>query len=176
MNLKVDLDFKCVLLSLQGYAVCLPNLLPYSSMSLWLVQKQIRAPGASGQQAKVKIQCECKHIWMTVFLTWIQIIFDCSVQFSKFCHNSAIRCTELFEYCQRLGNAEFIIPAFQVQFTHYPFYIFDILDDSLLHSTGWLKVQRSNTALVNVKIIVMANQIKERGAYSSQKAQNIHWP
>lgn len=103
-------------------------------------------------------------------------IFDCSVQFSKFCHNSAIRCTELFEYCQRLGNAEFIIPAFQVQFTHYPFYIFDILDDSLLHSTGWLKVQRSNTALVNVKIIVMANQIKERGAYSSQKAQNIHWP
>ncbi|XP_016329079.1 protein transport protein Sec16B isoform X3 [Sinocyclocheilus anshuiensis] len=37
-----------------------------------------------------------------------------SVLFSKFCHNSAIRCTELFEYCQRLGNAEFIIPAFQV--------------------------------------------------------------
>ncbi|XP_077055066.1 protein transport protein Sec16B isoform X3 [Siphateles boraxobius] len=37
-----------------------------------------------------------------------------SAQFSKFCHNSAIRCTELFEYCQRLGNAEFIIPAFQV--------------------------------------------------------------
>ncbi|XP_056315797.1 protein transport protein Sec16B isoform X3 [Danio aesculapii] len=37
-----------------------------------------------------------------------------SVMFSKFCHNSAIRCTELFEYCQRLGNAEFIIPAFQV--------------------------------------------------------------
>ncbi|XP_051567409.1 protein transport protein Sec16B isoform X2 [Myxocyprinus asiaticus] len=34
--------------------------------------------------------------------------------FSKFCQNSAIRCTELFEYCQRLGNAEFIIPAFQV--------------------------------------------------------------
>ncbi|CAM4624033.1 unnamed protein product [Leuciscus chuanchicus] len=37
-----------------------------------------------------------------------------SAQFSKFCHNSAIRCTELFEYCQRLGNPEFIIPAFQV--------------------------------------------------------------
>ncbi|XP_016093636.1 protein transport protein Sec16B [Sinocyclocheilus grahami] len=37
-----------------------------------------------------------------------------SVLFSKFCHNSAIRCTELFEYCQRLGNAEFIVPAFQV--------------------------------------------------------------
>ncbi|XP_067315638.1 protein transport protein Sec16B isoform X2 [Pseudorasbora parva] len=37
-----------------------------------------------------------------------------SIQFSKFYHNSAIRCTELFEYCQRLGNAQFVIPAFQV--------------------------------------------------------------
>ncbi|XP_017335824.1 protein transport protein Sec16B isoform X1 [Ictalurus punctatus] len=37
-----------------------------------------------------------------------------SASFADFCHNSAIRCTEVFEYCQRLGNPSFIIPSFLV--------------------------------------------------------------
>ncbi|XP_053355614.1 protein transport protein Sec16B [Clarias gariepinus] len=37
-----------------------------------------------------------------------------SASFPDFCHNSAIRCTEVFEYSQRLGNPAFIIPSFLV--------------------------------------------------------------
>ncbi|XP_062853378.1 protein transport protein Sec16B [Trichomycterus rosablanca] len=37
-----------------------------------------------------------------------------SASFAKFCLNSSIRCTEVFEYCQRLADPSFIIPSFQV--------------------------------------------------------------
>ncbi|KAL1022654.1 hypothetical protein UPYG_G00030560 [Umbra pygmaea] len=37
-----------------------------------------------------------------------------SVPFKEFADNSAIRCTELFEYSQRLGDKFFSIPSFQV--------------------------------------------------------------
>ncbi|KAJ7986402.1 hypothetical protein DPEC_G00339530 [Dallia pectoralis] len=37
-----------------------------------------------------------------------------SLPFKEFTQNSAIRCTELFEYCQRLGDKFFSIPSFQV--------------------------------------------------------------
>ncbi|XP_041696187.1 protein transport protein Sec16B [Coregonus clupeaformis] len=37
-----------------------------------------------------------------------------SLPFKEFAQNSAIRCTELFEYCQRLGDKFFCIPPFQV--------------------------------------------------------------
>eukprot|EP00063_Salmo_salar_P049762 XP_014024597.1 PREDICTED: protein transport protein Sec16B-like [Salmo salar] len=37
-----------------------------------------------------------------------------SLSFKEFAQNSAIRCTELFEYCQRLGDKFFTIPSFQV--------------------------------------------------------------
>ncbi|TVK90582.1 Protein transport protein Sec16B [Bagarius yarrelli] len=49
--------------------------------------------------------------------------------FADFCQNSAIRCTEVFEYCQRLGNPSFIIPSFLV----YKFvYACRLLDCGLL--------------------------------------------
>ncbi|XP_012990575.2 protein transport protein Sec16B isoform X1 [Esox lucius] len=37
-----------------------------------------------------------------------------SLPFKEFAQNSGIRCTELFEYCQRLGDKSFSIPSFQV--------------------------------------------------------------
>ncbi|XP_061093275.1 protein transport protein Sec16B isoform X2 [Conger conger] len=37
-----------------------------------------------------------------------------SLPFRKFARNAAVQCTEVFEYSQRLGNATFFIPSFQV--------------------------------------------------------------
>ncbi|KAI1889347.1 hypothetical protein AGOR_G00178310 [Albula goreensis] len=37
-----------------------------------------------------------------------------SLPFLKFARNTAIQCTEVFEYSQRLGNPAFFIPSFQV--------------------------------------------------------------
>ncbi|XP_076846625.1 protein transport protein Sec16B isoform X2 [Brachyhypopomus gauderio] len=37
-----------------------------------------------------------------------------TASFNKFCQNSAIRCTEVLEYCRRLEDTSYIIPSFQV--------------------------------------------------------------
>ncbi|XP_030647415.1 protein transport protein Sec16B [Chanos chanos] len=37
-----------------------------------------------------------------------------SLPFGRFCQSSIIRCTEVFEFSQRLGDPSFIIPSFQV--------------------------------------------------------------
>ncbi|XP_035380708.1 protein transport protein Sec16B isoform X2 [Electrophorus electricus] len=37
-----------------------------------------------------------------------------TASFTEFCHNSAIRCTEVLEYCRRLEDASYSIPSFQV--------------------------------------------------------------
>lgn len=178
MNLKVDLDFKYVFFSasrdmLYASQICyLTAQCPFG----WYKNRSERLVLLSSKQRwRFNVNSNISE-WLCSWyeFKWLFILnfFDCSVQFSKFCHNSAIRCTELYEYCQRLGNAEFIIPAFQVQFTHYIYFLYSWWFSVAL----WLKVQQSNTALVKVKNFLMANQIKERGAYSSLEAQNIHWP
>ncbi|XP_050968691.1 protein transport protein Sec16B isoform X1 [Labeo rohita] len=99
-----------------------------------------------------------------------------SVLFSKFCHNSAIRCTELFEYCQRLGNAEFFIPAFQV----YKFlYACRLLDCGLvsqafhyceLVAKALLKIEEPHVVLLGV-LIKLVDRLKFSEAQLSDTGQ-----
>ncbi|XP_043096987.1 protein transport protein Sec16B isoform X2 [Puntigrus tetrazona] len=99
-----------------------------------------------------------------------------SVLFSKFCHNSAVRCTELFEYCQRLGNSEFFIPAFQV----YKFlYACRLLDCGLVSQAfhycevvakALLKIEEAHVVLQG-ELIKLVDRLKFSEAQLSDTGQ-----
>ncbi|KAK2889126.1 hypothetical protein Q8A67_014501 [Cirrhinus molitorella] len=99
-----------------------------------------------------------------------------SVLFYKFCHNSAIRCTELFEYCQRLGNAAFFIPAFQV----YKFlYACRLLDCGLISQAfhycevvakALLKIEEPHVVLLG-ELIKLVDRLKFSEAQLSDTGQ-----
>ncbi|XP_060775695.1 protein transport protein Sec16B isoform X2 [Neoarius graeffei] len=103
-----------------------------------------------------------------------------SASFADFCHNSAIRCTEVFEYCQRLGNPSFIIPSFLV----YKFlYACRLLDCGLfsqafhyceLVAKALLTIQEPHIILLQ-EVIKMVDRLKHSEAQISETGADPDW-
>ncbi|KAI5109280.1 protein transport protein Sec16B isoform X2 [Silurus meridionalis] len=103
-----------------------------------------------------------------------------SASFAEFCHDSAIRCTEVFEYCQRLGNPSFIIPSFLV----YKFlYACRLLDCGLfsqafhyceLVAKALLTIQEPHIILLQ-EVIKMVDRLKHSEAQVSETGADPDW-
>ncbi|XP_053086096.1 protein transport protein Sec16B isoform X3 [Pangasianodon hypophthalmus] len=103
-----------------------------------------------------------------------------SASFADFCHNSAIRCTEVFEYCQRLGNPSFIIPSFLV----YKFlYACRLLDCGLfsqafhyceLVAKALLTIQEPHIILLQ-EVIKMVDRLKHSETQISETGADPDW-
>ncbi|XP_060723814.1 protein transport protein Sec16B [Tachysurus vachellii] len=103
-----------------------------------------------------------------------------NTSFADFCHNSAIRCTEVFEYSQRLGNPSFIIPSFLV----YKFvYACRLLDCGLfsqafhyceLVAKSLLTVQEPNFILLQ-EVIKMVDRLKHSETQISETGADPEW-
>ncbi|XP_058259362.1 protein transport protein Sec16B isoform X1 [Hemibagrus wyckioides] len=103
-----------------------------------------------------------------------------NASFADFCHNSAIRCTEVFEYCQRLSNPSFAIPSFLV----YKFvYACRLLDCGLfsqafhyceLVAKALLAIQEPHIILLH-EVIKMVDRLKHSETQISETGADPDW-
>ena len=63
---------------------------------------------------KPYVYCMVTRLLLTFSNAENQMFVPLSLPFLQFSTNQAILCTELFEYCQKLGDKSFSIPSFQV--------------------------------------------------------------
>ncbi|XP_072539067.1 protein transport protein Sec16B [Salminus brasiliensis] len=103
-----------------------------------------------------------------------------SVSFAEFCQNSVIRCTEVFEYCRRLGDSSFIIPSFQV----YKFLYACRLLDCGMASQAFHYCEMVAKALLRIKephlilmgeVIKLVDRLKHSEAQLSENGADLDW-
>ncbi|KAI4897780.1 hypothetical protein NFI96_034149, partial [Prochilodus magdalenae] len=103
-----------------------------------------------------------------------------SVSFPKFCQNSGIRCTEVFEYCQRLGDPSFIIPSFQVYKFLYACRLLDCgLASQAFHycevvAKALLRIQEPHVVLIE-EVIKLVDRLKHSEAQLSETGADLTW-
>ncbi|XP_017570444.2 protein transport protein Sec16B isoform X1 [Pygocentrus nattereri] len=102
------------------------------------------------------------------------------VSFPKFCQNSVIRCTEVFEYCQRLGEPSFTIPSFQVYKFLYACRLLDCgLASQAFHycevvAKSLLRIQEPHIILLG-EVIKLVDRLKHSEAQFSETGADLTW-
>lgn len=116
-------QFVCWLCSLQRPPARRPPVLPDRRRPLWHLHTQGRQTGAAGQQPQVGPvtvrlvlkEAESQSRAIEANSSAVRLPVSSRKPFRDFATSAAIRCTELYEYCQTLGGSSFSIPSFQVK-------------------------------------------------------------
>uniref|UniRef100_W5LC40 Protein transport protein sec16 n=1 Tax=Astyanax mexicanus TaxID=7994 RepID=W5LC40_ASTMX len=103
-----------------------------------------------------------------------------SASFAEFCRNSVIRCTEVFEYSQRLSDSTFIIPSFQVYKFLYACRLLDCgLTSQAFHycevvAKALLRIKEPHTVLMG-EVIKLVDRLKHSEAQLSETGADLDW-